>query len=99
MLFVDGDGDVDGADLAVFAADFGRTDCSCVLDIEILKTFDASGLGSLHGLAFDAPGANPTGLTYDGSYLCPSPKGPKGERRHTTKAWSGTGKSGRLFLF
>ena len=23
----DGDGDVDGSDLAVFAADFGRTDC------------------------------------------------------------------------
>ena len=25
----DGDGDVDGSDLAVFAADFGRTDCPC----------------------------------------------------------------------
>jgi len=24
----DGDGDVDGSDLATFAADFGRTDCS-----------------------------------------------------------------------
>ena len=24
----DGDGDVDGSDLAVFAADFGRTDCA-----------------------------------------------------------------------
>jgi len=23
----DGDGDVDGSDLAIFAADFGRTDC------------------------------------------------------------------------
>ena len=23
----DGDGDVDGSDLAVFAADFGKTDC------------------------------------------------------------------------
>ena len=25
----DYDGDVDGSDLAIFAADFGRTDCPC----------------------------------------------------------------------
>jgi hypothetical protein len=31
----DRDGDVDGSDLAVFAADFGRTDCGCRLPVEI----------------------------------------------------------------
>ena len=31
----DGDGDVDGSDLAVFAADFGRTDCPSVEAVQI----------------------------------------------------------------
>jgi len=35
----DDDGDVDGSDLAIFAADFGRTDCTC--DCE--GDFDADG--------------------------------------------------------
>ena len=42
----DGDSDVDGSDLAVFAADFGRTDCSddCEGDFEPDGDVDGSDL-------------------------------------------------------
>ena len=42
----DGDGDVDGSDLAVFAADFGRTDCSgdCEGDFDRNNDVDDSDL-------------------------------------------------------
>jgi hypothetical protein len=43
------DGDVDGSDLAVFAADFGRTDCSgdCEGDFDIDGDVDGSDLAVL----------------------------------------------------
>ena len=42
----DCDGDVDGSDLAVFAADFGRTDCSndCEGDFDTDNDVDGSDL-------------------------------------------------------
>lgn len=73
----DGDGDVDGSDLATFAADFGRTDCTtgaeCEGDFDHDNDVDGSDL-AVFAADFgrtDCPKMSPLDATVTGRIVCP----------------------------